>query len=379
MKFCHVLLFTAFLIVPLITLAQTKDKVKSSSNKEKTKPTKKNEEKDDEDDSDDEPDTFDTLFLNNQQILIGELKLAALGKARIDADQIDVVNVELKNIRTISANTHSYRIETVHKEIFTSVLLPDKKKDGYVLINDSNTVKSIKIVDILSIKRLSEGNTGFWQGAFALGYAYSRSSHIGLLNADAAVDYITPKFELAPYFATIITQLNNKWIRSNEMAGIYGYYNINPTWQYVGILNYQRNLRLGLARRFQEGAGVAFAAITTPSIRYKIASGLVFNQEEGIDNIAHRVQLEIPILNNLELYHFDDPELNIFLVQNVFFSLTTAGRIRHDGEIKCDWELFDNFYAHFLFYDYYDSKPIVPFAHTLDYGFILGFTFTFSQ
>ncbi len=86
MKSLKVLLLLAFQLFSLKALAQH--------------PEKKKEIKED----DDEVEVFDTLFLNNKQILIGELKMVAQGRARIDADQIDVVNIELKNIKTIHAS-----------------------------------------------------------------------------------------------------------------------------------------------------------------------------------------------------------------------------------------------------------------------------------
>lgn len=322
---------------------------------------------------------YDTLFLNNKQMLIGELKLITMGKARIDADQIDVVNIELKNIKTIRAVSHSYRIETVQREIFISNIQPDKKRDGFVFVKDSTKTRAIKIEDILSLQKLSTDNKGLWQGAFGLGYSYSRSANIGLLNADAALNYIAPKFELNPFYAILAAQLNNKWYRSNELGGIYGYYNINPTWQYMGILDYQRNLRLGLSRRFQEGFGLAIKVLTTNRIKYKIGSGLVLNQEKSVDNIINNFRLEIPVLNNFELYHFDDPELSIQLIQNFYFSLSQPGRIRHDGQVRLNWELLDDFYIHVAFYDNYDNKPIYKYASKLDNGVLIGLTYTFSQ
>jgi len=330
-------------------------------------------------DTDDDDSVSDTLFLNNKQILIGELKLIARGKARIDADQIDVVNVELKNIRTIRATSHAYRIETVGRKIFISGILPDNRNSGFILVKDSSRTQAIRIEDILTLQPLSTDKKGLWQGAFGLGYSYSRSASIGLLNADAALNYINPRFELDGNYIVLAAQLADKWYRSNEFAGFYGYYNIDPTWQYMGILDYQRNLRLGLARRFQEGLGLAVKLWTTRSIKYKAGSGLVLNQEESIVHSLQDARLELPLLNNFEFYHFDDPELNIQLIQNFYFSISQPGRIRHDGQLRLNWELLDDFYIHIAFYDNYDSKPVYQNASRFDNGVLVGLTYTFSQ
>jgi hypothetical protein len=361
MKSLKVLLLLAFQLLSLMALAQHPEKKK------------------DIEEDDDEVEVFDTLFLNNKQILIGELKMVAQGRARIDADQIDVVNIELKNIKTIHATAHSYRIETIQRETFISDIKPDKKHDGFVLLHDSTKVRSIKIIDILKLERLSQDKTGFWEGAFALGYIYSRSSDIGLFNADAALNYNSTKLEINPFYAVVIAQINNKWYRSNETGGSYAYYNINSSWQYLGVLAYQRNLRLGLARRFQEGFGAAYKVVTNNYLKYKTGSGLVLNQERSVADIEKKFQVEIPWLNIIELYHFDDPEVSVQLIQNFYFSLTDAGRIRHDGQVKLNWELLDDLYAHAAFYDYYDNKPIYQFANKLDLGVLFGFTYTFSQ
>lgn len=320
----------------------------------------------------------DTVFLYNQTVLIGELKTITLGKLTIDADDVDVVNIKTTKIRTLKAASHYYRIESVHKAVYYSRILPDTTP-GHIRIYNDNTILSISLEDIANLSSFKNPRAALWEGAVSAGYSFTRSSKIGRLNGDFSLKRTTRKLELVSTYSTIVTQTDTGWTRDNANGGINAYYYINSRLQAIAFLNYQRNLELGLARRYQEGLGSAYALISTSHVRLRTGTGVVLNQELNTQKVASPTQVEIPIVNTFNFFSFSKPDMDLSSTQNLYFSLTTKGRIRHDGQIKLTWKVITDFSVTLTLYDNYDSKPPGVDAATLDYGIVFGLSYSFTK
>ena len=97
----------------------------------------------------------DTLFFHNGDLLIGELKSISLGKITFDDDNMDILCIKGTHIRTISASTHIYRLETVDDEIFYSSL--ETSTDGRVRIQVLGATKELAVADISKLIPFSKG------------------------------------------------------------------------------------------------------------------------------------------------------------------------------------------------------------------------------
>lgn len=320
----------------------------------------------------------DTVFLHNKTVLIGELKTITLGKLTIDADDVTLVNIKTTKIRTLKAYSHYYRIETIHRMVYYSRILPDTIP-GSIRIRDADSTISIELEDIASLSSFKSPQAAQWEGAISAGYSFTRSSKIGRLNGDLSLKRTTRKLEMTGTYSTILTQTDTGWARDNVTGGINAYYYLNPRWQAVAFLQYQRNLELGLARRYQEGLGSLYSLISTNHVRFRTGTAIVFNQELNTEGVHSPNQVEIPLVNTFNFFSFSKPELDLSSTQNIYFSLTTKGRIRHDGQIKLTWKIITDFSINLSFYDNYDSKPPGENAATIDYGVVFGLSYSFSQ
>jgi hypothetical protein len=320
----------------------------------------------------------DTIFMLNEQVLIGEIKMVSLGKVEIDADDIGVVDIKGYKIRTMKAATHYYRIETIQRQVYFSRIEPADER-GKIRIRSNDSTLLLSIEDISNLRPLKSLKAALWEGDVSAGYSYTRSSKIGRLNGAVTIKYITRKIELDGQYSIIVTQSDTGWVRDNESGGITAYYYINSNWQALGFLNYQRNLQLGLARRFQEGFGMSYNLISSPHVRFKTGTGIVFNQELNTEGEQKPTQVEIPIVNTFNFFSFRKPDMNLQSTQNLYFSLSQKGRIRHDGQIKLTWKLITDLSINITLYDNYDSQPPGTDASDLDYGVVFGLTYSFSR
>lgn len=312
----------------------------------------------------------DTLFLTNGQIIFGELKTISLGKVKFDIEDLTVTDVKMNKIKTISASTRLFRIETVNKQVFYSRLMPSVK-NGYVRVGDSLGGAEVPL-DYLRLVNYFIAGKDLFEGNVSLGYNYTKTSNIGRFNLDATMRYILKNFTIQNTISSIVTQENKIWTRDRESFLISGTYFINSNWKAIGFINYQLNRELGLQFRFQEGAGAGYNIISTSHTRFSAISGLVINQEKSFNESSVNFTSEIPFVLNLDFFRFTKPEISLSVDNSLFASLTQRGRVRLDGEIRYDWKVISDFTLNLRFYYNFDNKPLSGSGSNFDYGTVFG-------
>ncbi len=319
----------------------------------------------------------DTLFLNNGQLLIGELKSMNLGKISFDADNLQVLSIKSNRIKTIQAKTNIFRIQTIHRTIHYSSIQSGEKGKVRIMVNDSLVDISI---DEISILLPLKGKTGsFWQGNVSLGYSYTRSSSIGRLNSDYTLAFTTKKYEVISQGSIIFTQTDSTFDADNASAFLLGTYLFNPVWSGSVFGNYQRNLELGLARRYQEGLGVGLTFLNKVHVNAKAIAGVVFNQEKNTEDVSTPTQVEIPLILTFNFFHFSKPDMSLNIRQSFYAGITEAGRFRQEGQLTINWKVITDFSINLQLYDNYDNQPPGLNAATFDYGVVFGLSYKFSQ
>ena len=210
-----------------------------------------------------------------------------------------------------------------------------------------------------------------------MGYSYTRSSQFGRLNFDGAVNYSSLKQEINFSFSGIYTVTDSGTTRDREDAGLkYNHY-FTPRSFSTAFLVYQRNLELGLKRRYQEGLGLGNKFLTNRYIYAWARAGMVLNQEVSTENESSGLLSEAFLQLQFNFFRFEKPEINVDLYESVFFGIAQNGRIRNDGELDINWEMIDDLKLNLGFYTNYDNQPPVAGNRKFDYGIVLGLTYTF--
>ena len=320
---------------------------------------------------------WDTLYFKNGQIVFGNLKKIDLGYLTFDGEDLSLMTIKISKIKTIAASKKIYRIETTnHKNLFSTIKQSDQS--GYVNVGDDK--KGWNLIYLRDISSLSYFNSekNIWEGNISSGYSYSKNSNIGRFNLDGSLRYLLKKAEFSTSVSSIITQQNASFSRDNESVNLTSSYFFSALWKGTFLLNYQRNLELGLARRYQEGiiAGINF--LSGIHTRADIMTGLTINQEKSSTDDSQLHTAEWPVLFSFHFFKFSHPELSIGTTQNIYTSLSQKGRVRHDGEIKIDWKIIKDFTVNLKLYDNYDSQPNSSKASNLDYGIVFGLGYKFD-
>jgi len=318
----------------------------------------------------------DTLYFFNSSVLVGELLNIKLGRVEFDADGVGVVKIKNKEVRTIRAILNEFRIETTGGELLQGYLR-STREDGRVIIHSLTDSREIDVSNITSLARYGRTWKNGFSGNVSAGYTYTKSSRIGRLNFDGSVKYSAPKSDVRLAASTIITSDSIEVKRERVDVSLGYSYSIGSLWSVGAGLRYQRNIELGLDRRFQEGLAIGREILVRRNQQGVLLTGMAINQERNLEGVTSN-NTEIVLQANYELFSFEAPNLIISIVQTGYISVTDAGRVRYDGNASSNWELISDFYLNLQFYHNYDTKSPETGEPNIDYGFVVGITYKFD-
>jgi|ERR1051326_8258331 hypothetical protein len=319
--------------------------------------------------------TKDTIVFYNGQVLIGDIRGGAFGEISINDRDLKILQVKQYKIRTLTTDNR-FRIETNDKQEYIG-RLEKTGKDGWVniILDNGDTLKTL-ITDISQIIAIEKKFLVGLDGNLSAGFSYAKSSDIGQVNLSSNVHYATNKFDYLVSLSMNGSIDSSKYSRDREDAGIFVAYSTGPAWFAAASFNYQRNIELSIARRYQELIGGGNKVFVRDHWVLLVTSGLAFNQEKSTAGTTSGLLLEIPIGTRFNFFKYQNPNIQITSTQTVFFSLSQKGRVRFSSSTTFSWELIKNFRLNINPYTSYDNQP--PEGNSnYDYGVAVSLAFTF--
>lgn len=325
----------------------------------------------------------DTLFFNNGSIIVGKLLKIKMGVITFDPDDANDITVRLIKVKGISASRKIYRVESKNETgkgakniVAFGTIMPDSI-NGHVRVVLGTDNARVKLDEIINLYPYSDDFIQRFSGNASAGYNYTRSSDFGRFNFDVTLKYNSPKHEVTMYASGIYSQTDSVVSRDREELNLKDNYYFSPTSFATGFFGYQRNLELGLARRYQEGIGIGNKFITSRIVYAWARGGIVFNQEKSLEGVSTGTLSEGFVQVQFSFFKFTKPEISLNISQALYAGITDRGRIRTDGKLDVSWEIVSNLKFNVQLYDNYDSKPPTSSSSNFDYGVVLGFSYFF--
>lgn len=318
----------------------------------------------------------DTLYFLNGTVVIGKLKSIKLGIVTFDPDDANDITVQSRKLKTLAGRTKVFRVETINQRLYFGTILTHPEPN-YIYINTGPYNIAISLEEISVLYAFDNSIAERFSGSVGIGYTYTKSSEFGRLNFDAKIRYASRKDELSLGTSGIYTIYDTLFSRDKEDVNLkYNYYFIRR-WFATAFLVYQRNLELGLARRFQEGLGAGNKFITSKHVYAWTRWGGVINQERSTEGVNSGVLAELFGQFELNFFRFEKPKINFLVAQTFYYSLSQSGRFRTDGNLSVTWEIFKDFKLSLDPYNSFDSKPPVAGSHKFDYGIVFAINYIF--
>ena len=317
----------------------------------------------------------DTLYFYNESKVTGELLAIRLGRVEFDADDIGIVNIKNNKLQSINATSRSFRLETTGGNEMQGYLTRSEEP-GMIFVNTGAKSEELRIENITELVFYGKTLKSRLTGNFSAGFSYTKSSEIGRFNLDGLVKYNTNKGMTQLKGDMIITydSVEADTERANLAAS--HTHTFAPLWDAMVILKYQRNLELGLERRWQQALGIGRKLLTKQHQQATVVGGLAINQEYNQEEAEiHTTEAMLQVYYNL--YSFTNPNIILSFYESMFVSIKDEDRLRLDGDITLDYEIIADFYISLQFYHNYDSRSPATNEPNIDYGFVAGIRYKF--
>ena len=319
---------------------------------------------------------YDTLFLKNQAPLAGKVERIRHGHIRFDLLDVGTIEVDLNNVVTFKTSGFGYRIQTANRD-FLIGNFATHEDEGRVKIISGDDEMDIAVRNLSEVNLLREEFFDRLEGRIGAGLTLSRFNNVGVYNGDLEFGYDTERLEMELSGNAIYFQEEGVLSRDRENLMFRTNYYFSPNWQAVAMINYQRMLQLGIARRFQQGAGVGLYVIQHKRAIGRIVSGLVINDEVSVQGFRNSYLFEIPVIFEFTFFRLSKPEINFRTTQSLFTGLTQLGRFRNDGSTRLSWTVINDFQVGLNFYNNFDNQSPAEFQSRFDYGLVFEVGFQF--
>lgn len=307
----------------------------------------------------------DTVYLYNGDRITGEVKRFEYGILFLKTDAMGTLKIEFDQIRTFYSN-QQFTIQLASGlRFFGSIDTSGNSGFVNLMVNTFRIPEPIEaIVEMYPV----EG--AFWKrldGEIDLGYSYTKASTISQVNFSGYTDHRTPKAYSKINISSIFTdQKDRDRIRKQDYSFLYNRF-FKSTWYAGGYIGGQQNTELGITYRYYGGMVVGNDLVQNNRQALSGAVGLIYTTEKSdLDSIIQSI--EGAMQWRYRIFKFNDPEIDLNSLLNVYPSFTTLGRVRMEFELKAKFELFSDFYFGLNFYDNFDSQPVDATASGNDWG-----------
>ncbi len=307
----------------------------------------------------------DTVYLYNGDRITGELKRFEYGVLFIKTDGLGTLQIEFDRIKTFYSN-QQFTVQLADGlRLFGS--FDTSSTPGYVNLKVKNFTFPEPISAIVEVYPVKGA---FWKrldGKIDIGYSYTKASSISQLNFSGNVDYRVEKSFTKLLGSSILTdQRDNERIRKQDYSLSFSRF-FKKKWFGVIFFGGQQNTELGNNYRFFGGLGVGndFVHNNLQALTGSIGV-LVSTEQSANDSVIQSV--EGVMRWDYRIFRFNNPDIDVSSLFNVYPSFTSLGRYRLEYEIKATIEIFNDFYFGLSFYDNFDSKPVDQVAANNDWG-----------
>lgn len=318
----------------------------------------------------------DSIYLYNGQVLIGDVQASNLGSIAIDDIDMKIIKVKLYKIRRLRVS-ELFKINTMQKQTYYGVLEPSDTSGWVTIRTETGESIPLAIGDIHDLITLNKQFFKRLYGNIAAGFSYAKSSDIGQVNFSGMAAFATKHWEYQLQASEIGSIDSSKFSRDNENIQFFGAYNFTTDWFGAGVLQYQRNLELSIARRYLELLGVGNKLFIKDTWQLYVISGLSITQEKSTEGVSSPTRLELPLMLQFNFFKFHNPDIQVAVSWTGYYGLTETGRIRYSGSTSFSWQLIRYFYLTINPYSNFDSKPPSTTASKFDFGVALSLTYKF--
>jgi len=325
--------------------------------------------------------TDDVVVLRNGDRFTGEIKRLDRGRLEYSTDDMGTLNIEWDKIDLIRS-VFTFEVELGSGERFCGSF-PGGAAAGTIIVGTvaADTLSMASIVRITPIQAsFLERLSGF----IDVGFSYTLAQRATTLSGSGRARYRGRRWgstvEGSSYFQA---QEETEAITRNDVSVFLERFIGERGWSALLFASGEQNEELNLRLRSTIGAGGSRWVIRSNTSHLRIAAGVVMNSERFDDEItraeedATSFSAEGIVRVEWAMFRFDSPKLELLTTVNVFPSVSDAGRVRTDADLRVQYEVISDFFLGLTVFATGDSRPPSADATRRDFGSTITFGWSF--
>jgi hypothetical protein len=323
----------------------------------------------------------DVVTLQNGDRITGEIKRLDRGRLEYSTDDMGTLHIEWEEIDALTS-VLTYEVELGSGERFFGSFPGDAPR-GSILVGtvDADTLSMASIVRITPIEAsFVERLSGFVD----VGFSYTLANRETTLSASSRVRYRGRQWggtaEGGSYFQA---QEETETITRNDASVSFERFIGERGWSALFFASGEQNEELNLKLRNNIGGGASRWVIRSNTSQLRIGVGVLMNREQFDDDLtpvggnATSFSAEGIVQVDWAMFRFNSPELDLLTTFKVFPSLSDAGRVRTDADLRVQYEVISDFFLGVTVFATLDSRPPSAEATRRDFGSTLTLGWSF--
>jgi putative salt-induced outer membrane protein YdiY len=316
----------------------------------------------------------DTIRLHNGDQLAGEIKLISNGVLTLKTPYSDKdFRIEFDKVEALVIQTKCLIILTDDRRRFGYVKTNETGKISILL--DNNLIEEYPISEVIALQEVKNNFFRRFKAYIDLSYNFTKANSGTQFTASGKLMYNSESY-LSEGFVSIMNSNQDQSDRIRRTESNLKFVWILPRKLYlVGETPFLSNTEQALTSRITPSIGIGKYIVSTNKLYLALSSGFAWNAETYTDNSLNKNSTELFLSLGLNLFNFQDIDLNTDL--KLYPSLTEKSRMRTDYNLNFKYDLPLDFYIKLGFSLNYDNKPAIS-GNEVDYVFTSGFGWKFD-
>ena len=298
----------------------------------------------------------DVVILRNGDHITGEVKGLARGKLDYSTDDAGRLSIEWEKVARLTS-VHSFDAEDGNGVRYFGRLNPPAR-DG-VVVFESGRTDTVAVTSVIEITPVNAEFVERLSSYLDLGFTLAKANQATTFSLSGMVAYRAPAIgSQFTYDSYAQGQETVPTTTRNTLRQSVSWYLPNR-WSAAALVQFEQNEELDLDHRVTFGGAVVRMLQQTNQMDLSLGAGLVGTQEQFSSAVeaTNNTSLEGLVTANWDVFHFDSPKLDFSTDLAVFPSLSQAGRVRGQGNVRLVYELFKDFNTGVRLTETFDSRP----------------------
>lgn len=316
----------------------------------------------------------DTIRLNNNDIIVGEVKSLTTGILTIETSYSDDdFTIEFNKVSELIIQKKSFIVLTHGRRRFGYIRTDTPGKVTITL--EDGTEERYRLNEVIILQEVDDNFWRRFSASIDLGLDITKANNNTQFTIGGELNYTGKKWLYNGDISVLHSTQDDAEKIERTDAKIEILRILPKKWYLLGNISFLSSTEQALLGRESISLGPGRLLISTNKLSLGLASGLNYNIENFVDSSLDKTSTELFIFLSFKMFDFKNFDLNTGV--NIYPSLSESKRIRMDYDIKLKYDLPLEFYIKLSFIFNFDNQPATE-GNDIDYIFTSGFGWEFN-